>query len=168
MTRLAWIPLAALTLAGCGEGEGNGTSFSITAQSDEGNTAIASTENGSVSVKAPGFEGSFKLPKVAIKAEDFDVNGVKLYPGSTVTGFNVSSNNRMGERDKGSVTISFDTPLDAPALREWYAKELARRGFRVEATGDGFAGTTDEGEPFTLHITPREDGTSKGRMMVGA
>jgi hypothetical protein len=64
--------------------DGSGTSFSINAKDDEGNPRSRPTANGQMAIKAPGFAGSIKLPKIPYQRRDFDLNGVKLYPNSTI------------------------------------------------------------------------------------
>ena len=102
------LPVAAV-LAACG-GDGEGTSISI--PGDNGSVTAQADKDGKVSVKAPGFEGSIKLPKFNISAENFEIDGVKLYPGATVSSINID------DRQDGSVTAASSStgrPVRSPS-----------------------------------------------------
>lgn len=98
-------PLA--LLAGCG-GDDAGTSISIKGNDSEGKPATASMDGGSGQVKidVPGFEASIKLPKIQLDADNFDLGGVKLYPGSKVTSMNIDAAKEDQAGD--AVTIAFE------------------------------------------------------------
>ncbi|UZK65603.1 hypothetical protein [Sphingomonas sp. M1-B02] len=160
------LALSLLPLAACG---GPGTSISINASSDEGDNAVISTDaNGQMAIKADGFEGSFKLPAIKINAEDFDVNGVKLYPKSTIGAFNLDAQEKAGEPDEGKLRVTFASPAAAATVQAWFRDNMTRRGFKVETAGQGLKGTTDDGEPFVLTLSDDGDQKSKGTLAVGS
>ena len=154
------------SLAACGSGPG--TSISINATSDEdGNASIATDANGHVAIKAPGFDGAIKLPQFHINAADFDVNGVKLYPDSTIDALNVDAEGKAG-KDKGEVHIAFRSPAAAATVQRWFRDRMVARGFKVETDGMGLKGTTDEGDPFRLALSADGADKSRGRLEVGS
>jgi hypothetical protein len=161
------ILLAVLPLAACGGGDDEGTSISINAQSSDGNASIASDGDGRVRVKVGDFEGSVKLPRIRIDADDFKIDGMTFYPGSVVTNVNVDAEDKIGERDHEKVTLAFESPASIDTVRDWFGEKLAENGFDVRAEGDGFAGTTKDGDPFAL--TLRADGRDRtlGTMTMG-
>jgi hypothetical protein len=158
------LPLG-LALAAC---DGPGTSIKIDASGGEGNTTVATDSNGQMSIKVPGFEGAIKLPKIQIDAEDFDVNGLKLYPGSKIGELNVDAQEKIGTRDKGQVAIGFESPAPLATVKAWFAENLAKRNFKVVPHDNSFAGTTDDGEIFKLELSDTGEGKTKGRMEVGS
>ncbi|MCX8474486.1 MAG: hypothetical protein MT490_01705 [Sphingomonas sp.] len=158
--------LTLLPLAAC-DGSGTGTNISINAQSEGGNSSISTDANGQMAIRAPGFEGAIKLPQIQVDAEDFDVNGVKLYPNSRIEGLNVDAKDGAGDKDKGKVRIAFQSPAAVPAVQGWFRDKMTARGFKVEADGTGLKGTTDEGEPFRLQLSADGDRKTKGRLEVG-
>ncbi|MEZ0243658.1 MAG: hypothetical protein ACAH11_09805 [Sphingomonas sp.] len=154
-----------ILLAGCTP-EGNST---ITLNGEDGNVSIVTDADGHTTVSAPGVNASVTLPKIKIDAEDFDVNGVKLYPGSTVRDFNLDATEANGGgKDKGRLSLSFDSPASLDKVQAWFRDNMAKRKFKVSAQGNGFAGTTDEGDPITLELTPDGPDKTKGKMTVGA
>ena len=61
-----------------------GVPFPLTEASIDGGS-------GQVKIDVPGFEANIKLPKVQLDAANFDIGGVKLYPGSKVTSMNIDA-----------------------------------------------------------------------------
>jgi hypothetical protein len=164
-TRLA-LPLAA-ALAACGGGEdGNGTSISI--KDGDGEASIKADKDGRVAIKAPGFEGSLKLPKFDLGAGDFEIDGLKLYPGSTIASLNVDGNQSAeGKGDgAGSVRVQFDSPAAADQVRTWFREQMQAAGFTVAANGSQLSGKTGEGSDFTLKLDPAGDAKSHGTLTV--
>jgi hypothetical protein len=168
MTMLRALPLLllALPLAACGGGEG--TSISINASGGEdGNSSIATDANGQVAINVPGFSGAIKLPKIQINAENFDINGLKLYPKSRISDLKVDAEDKAGDRDQGKVRVAFESPAALATVQGWFRDNLAKQGFKVQPQGNGFAGTTDEGESFALTLDPDGADKIKGRIEVG-
>lgn len=163
----ALLLLTLLPLAACG-GSGTGTSFSINATSDEdGNSTITTDSNGQMAIKAPGFEGAIKLPKFHVNAQNFDFNGVKLYPDSQVSDLNVDAEDGKAGEGKGKVRVAFESPAALAKVQGWFRDKMAARGFRIEADGDGLKGTTDDGDPFRLVLSADGDQKTKGKLEIG-
>lgn len=154
------LPVAA-ALAACG-GDGEGTSISI--QGDNGSVTAQADKDGKVSVKAPGFEGSIKLPKFNISAENFEIDGVKLYPGATVSSLNIDD--RQDGTKSGGVNVTFDAPADAARVRDWFREQMEGAGFTVTGNRDELTGKTKSGSPYTLKIDGTGDAKSRGTLTV--
>lgn len=154
---------ALLSLAACNDRD-SGTTVSINA---ENGTALASANGstGEVKVDLPGFQGTLKLPKVQLKSDDFDLNGVRLYPGSTIEGFNVDAG---GGKDNGRVRVSFTSPAAPATVRDWLLTRLNGANFSVTADGNGLTGTTDDHKPFRLELTPAGADHAKGTITMGS
>ncbi|WP_448662355.1 hypothetical protein ACG3SL_17050 [Sphingomonas sp. CJ20] len=163
MARPVLLLIFALPLALGACGGGSGTSFSI--ESDD-NATFSSDANGQVSIKTDGFTGGFKIPKMTVTAENFDLDGVKLYPGSTVRKFDIKADRNAG-KDKGSVAIQFDSPAPADKVAAWFRDGMTKHGFTLEQDGTGLKGTTQDGEPFTLRLAGDGADKSKGELRVG-
>lgn len=155
------LPLAA-ALAACGGGEGEGASISV--KSGEGDASIKTDKDGRVSVKAPGFEGSLKLPKFDLGAENFEIDGLKLYPGSTIANLNVDANREKGGED--TVRVQFDSPAAADQVRDWFREQMQAAGFTIAANGDQISGKTGEGSDFMLKLDPAGDAKSRGTLTI--
>jgi len=160
--------LLALPLAACDDGK-PGTSISINAGDDDGNTtAHVDGATGTASLKTPVFSGSLKLPRMHLTADNFDMNGVHLYPGSTISGLNVEArdNKDTDDRDSGIVHVRFESPADPATVRDWFADKLNHAGYSVTPSGNGLTGTTDEKKPFRLDLKPADNGHAAGEITI--
>ena len=156
------ILFAALTLAACGD-SGDGTSISINA--GDSNMVAGVDGNGQLAINLPGgFAGNVKLPKMTLDADNFDMNGVHLFPGSTISGMNVDADGKDG----GLVRVEFQSPANPTKVRDWFLDKLSKQaGFTITASGDDLIGTTDENEPFRLDLAPDGADRSKGTIVIG-
>lgn len=153
---------AAVALAACGKGEVGTT---ITLNVADGNTvASANGESGEVKLDVPGFQGKFTLPKLQVTADNFDLNGVHLYPGSTISSLNLDA----GRGQDGAVRVAFTSPARPGVVRDWLMQRLNKAGFAVSASGTGLTGTTNERKPFTLDLQPAGNEAASGTITVGS
>jgi hypothetical protein len=140
----------ALPLAACGSNADGGTTIAINADGGDGNVkAAVDGDTGEVSLKLPGFSAKVDLPKIQLDANDFDLNGVHLYPGSTITTMDID-----GQDQNSKVRIGFDSPAAPETVRDWFEPKLEDAGFTLHDEGTGLAGTTDEGKPFSMTLAP--------------
>lgn len=160
--------LLPLALAACDGG--TSTPVTIDVKSDDGDNGSFRMENGTVSIKGDGFQGNFRVPQIRMKADDVDLDGVKLYPKSEIAGFHITGSDKPGKsKDGGKVLIDFTSPASLAAVQNWFRDGFTRKGFKFAAKGDGFAGTTSDGGTFTLDLSADGGAKVKGRMeMAGS
>jgi hypothetical protein len=172
---LILVPLAAFALTACGASADDGkegTSMSINVESDEGQPVRASADGktGTVAINAPGFKAEMAMPKVALGADDFEMNGVKLYPGSKVIALKVDAVMRVaGAKDSGggTVRVIFTSPATPEVVKAWFLERLTKDAkYRLTADANGMSGTTEDGEPFALTLRPVGDGQSNGTIVM--
>ena len=130
----------------------------------DGNSVISTDANGRIQIKAPGIQGSITLPKVPLDAKNFDIDGVTLYPGSTLK--NLKVNDGQGDKD-GQVIVEFESPAAPTVVRDWFRDNMTKQGFKVTTKDDNLIGTTDDGQPFALQLSAQGDAKTKGLMQVG-
>lgn len=157
--------LPLLLVAACNDGPGANITFDTTSKSGNGVKARADGNTGRVSIDAPGFKADVSLPKISFNADKMDISGVKLFPGSSVTGMSVFADDSKAD-DQGKVRIAFDAPGGVAAVRDWFGKEMTKHGFTVKADGAGLAGATDEGGPFKLELAPGAGGRTTGTLIM--
>lgn len=161
--------LLALPLAACDGGKG-GTTIQFNSSDADGNTTgVIDGNSGQVSINAPGFSGSLKLPKIHIDSSDFNMNGVKLYPDSTVSGMNVNAHDSGKDDgdDDGTVTVNFSSPAKPGVVQGWFLDKLNHAGFSVKTDGTGLSGFTDDKKPFRLDLSPDGSDKAKGVITMG-
>ena len=166
------VGMAVLTLSACGGGDEHrrtvtvqsndrdGTTTTTTATTANGDaraTVSTDDDNGKVKIDAPGFKLDVDVPKSLTDATDFDLDGVKLYPGSRMRGVEVKAGN--GEP---RVHLSFDAPADPVTVRGYMIGRFADKGRPVRADGMTLSGTTKEGKPFTIALSAGAGGRTRG------
>ena len=154
--------LALFGLSACDRPEA-GTSISMKA---EGGNVLGAIDGktGELKVDVPGFQGSLKLPRIKLDANDVDLNGVKLYPGSTIDGIDITGDEK---ESGGGVRLSFTSPAGAAVVRDWLGDRLGKAGFALRPDGNGLTGTTDDGKPFSLEMRPGGADRSTGVITLG-
>ncbi|MDZ7893933.1 MAG: hypothetical protein U5M50_02565 [Sphingobium sp.] len=163
-------PLALVTLAGatllasCGKDDGPGEGTQITIANASGNVVAAAGKDGAVSVNVPGLQMKVDLPKIKLDADNFDMDGVKLYPGSKVTAIDVRADDDAAGKDDGGVAIAFDAPGDPAKVQDYFLKAFKDKGLEARADGSGVSGKDEDGKPFTITLTTSGAGQTKGRI----
>jgi len=155
---------SALMLSACGEKEGN-SSLSVDLNSQNG--------TGNVAISIPGIDAKIDVPSDLMAGGDFDIDGVKLYPKTKVTSFklNVDSGatgQKSGERQATApvIKMGFAAPADVATLTNWYKTEFAAKSVAATQTPTGFSGTTEDGDTFTIALTPGAAGQTNGAIEV--
>jgi hypothetical protein len=159
MIRTMIFPLvAALALTGCDSPDGNGTSVSI----DAGNGAArVDGATGEVTLDTPLIKGSLKLPTFALTADNFEIGGVHLFPGTKIGLMHV---NGTGEGD-GMVRVAFDSPASVATVRDWLRSEFEKAGTRVEIKEDTLQGTAED-KKFRIDLAPAGE-RATGTVTIG-
>lgn len=152
--------LLPIALAAC-HGSAN---INFDGNDSDGNSVISTDSNGRIQIKAPGIQGSITLPKMPLDAKNFDIDGVTLYPGSTLK--NLKVNDTQGDKG-GQVIVEFESPAAPTVVRDWFRDNMTKQGFKVTTKDDNLIGTTDDGQPFALQLGASGDARTKGLMQVG-
>lgn len=156
--RLAFLIPPMMLLAACGseEKKSEGTEVSINAGDEHGGVQIRTgKDGGNLKIGGDGAAIDIDIPDfVDLDIEsDFDIDGVKLYPGSKVTKVDVDANDRNGA-EKATVKLGFTSPAAPAKAADWMGGEFAKRNIQVERAGDTLRGTTKDGEAFTIKFLP--------------
>jgi hypothetical protein len=152
MSRIPFV-LAVALLAGCNVHSKN------PADSDD-KVSIHADESGNIAFNLPIAQGQVKIPGGFMHEGDFDIDGVKLPPGSSVSGFNLDSRN-----DVTNVDMSFTAPSSADEVRSYFLDQFKKQGVEVALAGDTVKGTSKDGSPFTIQVSPNGTG-STGKIVV--
>lgn len=149
-SRIALI-LPVILLAACEKGE----PMRVTINSDGKEKA------GRVEAGSGGFKADLEIPGLAALGRKMDIDGVRLYPDSKVSGINI--NDRDGRE---TVAIQFTSPADRAKVGDWFATQLKDNRFEAKATPTGYAGKTSDGDWFALDLTAAGAQT-KGEFRMG-
>ena len=168
--RRSLLAVAVMLLAACGQGEEkkDKTEVSINAGDEHGGVQITAGKdgNGRIKIGGDGVGIDMKIPDfVDLDVEgDFDIDGVKLYPGSNVTTVNVDASDKNGQ-DKATVELGFTSPAAPAKAADWMAGEFARKNIQVQRAGDTLRGTTKDGDDFKIDFGP-DGANAKGKVTI--
>ena len=162
------LPLA-IGLAACNskhEPE-EGTTVNVDATTEKGSAIriTADGKTGNVGFKVPGFNTNIRLPKKLLDDSNFDIDGVKLYPGSTVDTVNITANGQGGAHEQTDVRIGFTSPADPAKVSSWFKDQFGKQSIKAEGDAARLAGTTKDGEAFTIELTGK-DGKTAGLVNI--
>ena len=170
--RFAFLIPPMMLLAACGQGEDKkqGTEVSINAEGDGGGVKIRTGQDGgNIKIGADGAGIDIDVPDfVDLDIEgDFDIDGVKLYPGSNVTTVNVDASDKNGQ-DKATVKLGFTSPAAPAKAADWMGGEFAKKNIQVQRAGDTLRGTTKDGDAFTIQFLPdgANGASAKGEVLI--
>ncbi len=110
---------------------------------------------GNVAFNLPFAEGKVKLPAAMMANSNFELDGVKLMPGSQVTGFNVDAN-----KGPTQVRLSFAAPVAPAEARAYFLQQFQSRGVSAAAAGEAITGVSKDGTAFVIRFAPQGNGTA--------
>jgi hypothetical protein len=139
--------MLAVSLGGCDVSSKN------PANSDA-NVTIKGDAGGNVAFNLPFVKGEVQVPSGFMHEGNLDIDGVKLMPGSKVTGFSVFA------ADKGStVKMAFAAPASPDQVRAYFADQFKQKGVEVASAGDAISGRSKDGDPFVIRVSPAAQGS---------
>lgn len=170
MRTLILVSALAMTLAACsGAAEDNktGTDIAIDLKTDEGAPVMARADGktGDITIDIPGFKANIAMPKIELDADNFDISGVKLYPGSKIISMKIDQ--KDAQTDETKVEVQFDAPAPPDVVKGWFMEKFAAEsGVTVAASADSIAGKTEDGDPFAISLKPGSAGNSMGTVSI--
>ena len=124
------------------------------------NVSIRADDSGQIEFNLPFADGKVKVPASMMHDGNIDIDGVKLMPGSSVTGFSVFAG------DKGAtVNMAFNATSPPDEVRSYYLDQFKKQGVEASLAGDTVQGTSKDGSPFAIHVTPTASG-SQGKIEI--
>lgn len=150
MIRICVAMIGVLATASCGGEAERKPGTTITLQAGATGSPVNGRQaSGKVAINAPGFQAHVDLPRISAGAEAFDVNGARLFPGSTLTGLSIES----AKEAVSAVRVTFEAPAERSKVNDWFATQWGGQdGFTVETKANGLSGTTGDGEAFALAL----------------
>jgi hypothetical protein len=174
MKQAIWMLVPALALTSCGDkaaddSSGDVREVTINAKGEDGgNVRISADGKGSnISIDGDGVNINADLPGIdgLDIGSDFDIDGVKLYPGAKITSINVNADETRAKGQQGVVDFGLTAPAAPDVVLAWYAKAFADKGMTTTTKGSMLTGTTKDGDAFAIELAP--DGTgSKGKVRI--
>lgn len=150
MIRSAFLLILPL-IAGCDVHSNNGADENVT---------ISADGNGQVAFNLPFAKGDIKVPASMMHNGEFDMDGVKMIPGASMTGFHLDTVN-----DVSNVNMNFSAPQSPDQVRSYFVDQFRKQGVEATLTGDAVNGKSKDGTPFTIRVTPAAKG-SNGSIVI--
>ncbi len=138
--------------------------------SDAASSASDKSEEGKLSIKAPGFDMKINIPEGL--ADQTDTDSELIYPGASLGGMHIEAGSeRAGKRNSG-VELRFTSSDPIQKVEAWYRDPARAGGFSTASTSrEGGAivisGTQkSDGDPFNLRLSPAPAGGTEGRLTL--
>lgn len=112
--------------------------------------------NGKVAFNLPFASGEIKLPTGIMSNANFDIDGVKMMPGATLTGFNLDA----GNDQPGKVNFTFTAPASPDEVRAYFVDQFKAQGIDAALAANALQGKTKDGATFLMRFAPQGAGTS--------
>mgnify|MGYP003390483740 CR=1 FL=1 len=169
--RLAFLIAPMILLAACGQDEkaaADSPDISINADGkDGGNVRITSgKDGGKIKIGGDGVNIDLDIPDLGDMdiATDFDIDGVKLYPGSKIDKMDIDASDKNGA-DTATVKFGFSSPATPKVAADWMGGEFAKKNIQVERAGTTLRGTDKDGDDFTISFVP-DGANAKGQVVI--
>ncbi len=185
MRRLVVLAVPMLLLAACGGGAQEETQTTVTkngvttttitrravGHDDRRAVAIADGDTGSgLNIDSDKFKANVEIPGLSFGGDRMNLDGMKLYPGSTVKGMHVHAVDRPGA-EKGEVVITFASPAAPLEVARHMAGQAQANGFALKsntaAEVSGSKAGDDGTHRFDMTLHPNGDGTVGQLTMTG-
>ncbi|WP_164155916.1 hypothetical protein [Sandarakinorhabdus rubra] len=125
----------------------------------------ADIESGEVKLRLPGgVAGTVRLPE-GLAESKFDLDGIGRYPGAKLTTVDVKASDSDGAHE-ARVVLGFTAPGRPEQVADWYERALVRQGRSAARSGTTITGTTSDGNPMVIAISPGDAGTAQGRITI--
>ena len=137
---------------------------------EEPKAKSSASASASISGNQPGMKIEVINPDINLKGDDFNIDGVKLYPGSTITKMNVETTSDTskgeGKGKKSTVKVGFNSAANAKVVADWFDTEMKKAKFTTARSGYDISGQTPSGQQFILKIGDVGGGKSSGTVEI--
>ncbi|MFD1949738.1 hypothetical protein ACFSGX_03010 [Sphingomonas arantia] len=159
---LAVAALLVAPLAGCDKAPQTKTTTS-----DESVSIKAA--DGRVAIDLPGFDADIRMPAIKLTPDMLKLDGMALYPGTTVAGFDVAGNttDTGTKSNNGTVTVTFAAPAPVATLRTYYHDMFQKAGYTLTDQPNALSGRKPDGTAVQLTLAPAQSG-STGKLVIGS
>ena len=140
------------------------------AGSEAASSASGKSEEGKLSIKAPGFDMKINIPEGL--ADRTNTDSELIYPGASLGGMHIEAGSEKAGKRKSGVELRFTSSEPIAKVAAWYRDPARAGGFSTASTSrEGEAivisGTQkSDGDPFNLRLSPAAAGGTEGRLTL--
>lgn len=117
--------------------------------------AAAEIGNAAAGLADVAMNVNVNLPAELLNNGKFEISGVPMIAGGTITGMNVNAAGEGGPR----VKLDFTAPTSPAEVKSYFVEQFRAQGVTASLAADVLTGTTKEGEAFTMRFAPEGTGT---------
>lgn len=117
--------------------------------------AVSAKEDGRIAFDLPFARGEVKLPAELMRNSNFNLDGVAMIPGGTITGVDM---NASGD-GPAKIDLRFTAPLAPQAVQAYFVEQFRAEGVAASLVSDVITGRTKDGTAFTMRFAPQGSGT---------
>ncbi|MDR6833541.1 MULTISPECIES: hypothetical protein [unclassified Sphingopyxis] len=164
--RFAFLIPPMMLLAACGQDEKAADSKGVSVHADGQVQISADKDGGEIRIDSDGVKIDLDIPDLGDMNinSDFDIDGVKLYPGSKIDKMDINASDKNGA-DTATVKFGFSSPAAPKVAADWMGAEFAKRNIQVQRTGTTLRGTDKDGDDFTISFAP-DGANAKGEVVI--
>lgn len=118
--------------------------------------AAAEIGNAAADLGNAAMNLNVKLPAELLNRGKFEISGVPMIPGATITGMKVDAGGQGAPR----VDVAFTAPASPAEVRNYFVEQFRAQGVAANLAADVLAGTTRDGQAFAMRFAPEGNGTS--------
>ncbi len=118
--------------------------------------AAAEVGNAAVELGGAAMNLNVKLPAEILNQGKFEISGVPMVPGGTITGMKVDAGSEGAPR----IDLSFTAPRSPAEVKNYFVEQFRAQGIAASLAADVLTGTTREGQAFSMRFVPEGTGTS--------
>ena len=150
--------------------ESGATGSRSAAGSEAASSASGKSEDGKLSIKAPGFDMKINLPEGL--ADRTDTDSELIYPGAALSGMHIEAGSKKTGKRNSGVELRFTSSEPVDKVAAWYGDPARAGGFSAASVRrDGEAmvmsGTQkSDGDPFHLRLSPASAGGTEGLLTL--
>ncbi|MBJ7442114.1 MAG: hypothetical protein JHD35_24270 [Sphingopyxis sp.] len=164
--RLAFLIPPMMLVAACGQEKPASDSPGASVNADGNVQITVDKDGGELKIDSDGVKIDLDIPDLGDMDinSDFDIDGVKLYPGSKITNMDIDASDKNGV-DKATVKFGFTSPAAPAKAADWMAGEFAKKGIKITRTGNKLSGKDKDGADFTIIFGP-DGANAKGEVVI--
>ncbi len=164
--RLAFLIAPMVLLAACEQEKPASDSPGASVSADGDVQITVDKDGGELKINSDGVKLDLDIPDLGDMdiATDFDIDGVKLYPGSKIDTMDIDASDKNGA-DAATVKFGFSAPAAPKVAADWMGAEFAKKNIQVERAGTTLRGTDKDGDDFTISFVP-DGANAKGQVVI--
>jgi len=109
-------------------------------------------------IDTDGFKATVEIPGMNLGGKGFDIDGMKLYPGSTIKGMRVDARDKDGDKNT-TIVVTFTSPAAPDVVLAFAEKEADREGYAVGRSGRGLTGGDGSNKGIAYVVDAEGSGT---------